>query len=231
MGKADRCSVHYREVEVAERIDIYDANLQHLGDMERIEAHMTGQWHQTFHCWVVSSANGGQVLLQKRSDNMRNFPGLLDVSAAGHLKAGEPVIAGIREVTEELGIQVNQSELQFLGQRVEVADQKNGQKNREYQSVYLYKSETPLSQYNAERGEVTALLWLPISVGMDLFNEKIESATLDGYTYEASSGSSWDPLSMSVTVQTFLPRVQRYYLTTLIMAERLLANAGPLAIS
>jgi isopentenyldiphosphate isomerase len=126
MGKARRRSVHYREVEVAERIDIYDANLHHLGDMERIEAHMTGQWHQTFHCWVVSSANGGQVLLQKRSDNMKNFPGLLD---------------------------------------------------------------------------------------------------------EASSGFSWDPFSMSVTVQTFLPRVQRYYLTTLIMAERLLSNAGPLAIS
>ena len=73
---------------MAERIDIYDANLNHLGAMDRMEAHMQGQWHQTFHCWIVSSVSGGRILLQKRSDSMRNFPRLLDVSAAGHLEAG-----------------------------------------------------------------------------------------------------------------------------------------------
>ncbi|WP_407645941.1 NUDIX hydrolase [Actinacidiphila oryziradicis] len=105
--------------------------------MDRIEAHLQGKWHRTVHCWVVSAERGGQILLQKRSDTMKNFPGLLDVSAAGHLEAGEPVEAGLREVTEELGIEVDRSRLHHLGERVEVADQKNGQRNREYQSVCL----------------------------------------------------------------------------------------------
>ncbi|MFH8616932.1 NUDIX domain-containing protein [Streptomyces sp. NPDC017979] len=216
---------------MAEKIDIYDANLRHLGEMDRIEAHMQGKWHRTFHCWVLSAEKGGQVLLQKRADTMKNFPGLLDVSAAGHLEAGEPVEAGLREVTEELGIEVNRSHLHPLGERVEVADQSNGQRNREYQSVFLYQSDTPLSEYRAEPEEVSALLWLPINSGMRLLTGSESSLTLLGRTYEKSNGTSWEEFEMEVTADSFLPRIQQYYLTTLIMAERLLANAGPLAIS
>ncbi len=97
-------------------------------------------------------------------------------------------------------------------------------------SVYC-RSDIDLSHYEAERNEVAALVWLPIGTGMDLFTGKIESSVLEGYTYEASSGASWDPFRMAVTVETFLPRIQPYYLTALIMAECLLENAGPLAIS
>lgn len=216
---------------MAERIDIYDANLRHLGIMDRVEAHLQGQWHQTFHCWVVSGANGGQILLQKRSDSMRNFPGFLDVSAAGHLKADEPVTAGVREVIEELGIEIDLSKMKFIGRRVEVADQENGQKNREYQSVHLYRSDIPLSDYQPERDEVAALAWLPVKDGMELFTGERDSVALRGYTYEPSSGARWEPYQMTVTVKSFVPRIQSYYLTALIMAERFLTDAGPLAIS
>jgi isopentenyldiphosphate isomerase len=216
---------------LAERIDVYDANLHHLGVMDRIEAHVQGQWHRTFHCWVVSAERGGQLLLQKRSDTMKNFPGLLDVSAAGHLEAGEPVEAGLREVTEELGIEVDRSRLHYLGERVEVADQKNGQRNREYQSVYLYRCDISLSQYRAEPEEVSALVWLPIGSGMSLLTGAAQSLTLLGRAYEKSGGERWEEFEMEVTADSFLPRIQQYYLTALIMAERLLANTGPLAIS
>jgi isopentenyldiphosphate isomerase len=214
-----------------EQIDIYDANLNHVGVMDRIQAHMQGEWHRTFHCWVVSSQEGGQLLIQKRSDNMRNYPGLLDVSAAGHLEAGEPILAGLREVTEELGIDVDPKRLHYLGERVEVADQTNGQRNREYQSIYLYRCDLPLSEYSPQVDEVAGLVWLPVADGLKLFAESIVSATLSGYTFEKSESSIWEPFEMRVTQESFLPRIQRYYLTALIMADRLLKNAGPLAIS
>lgn len=216
---------------MAERIDIYDANLGHLGTMDRIKAHMEGQWHRTFHCWVVSPERDGQVLFQKRSDTMKNYPGLLDVSAAGHLDAGEPVQAGLREVAEELGISVDRSNLHYLGERIEVADQENGQRNREYQSVHLYRCDTALSEYEVEAEEVAALVWLPIESGMKLFIGSEESLTVYGYTFEKSGGNSWDSFKMEITRESFLPRIQPYYLTSLIMAERLLSDAGPLAIS
>nr|WP_230416374.1 NUDIX domain-containing protein [Micromonospora tarapacensis] len=199
--------------------------------MDRIEAHLQGKWHRTFHCWIVSGNDGGALLLQKRADTMRNFPGLLDISAAGHLEAGEPLMAGLREVTEELGLTVAPDSLHHLGERVEVADQSNGQRNREYQSVYLYRCDLPLADYRPAADEVAALVWLPVAAGMDLFTGEIDALTLHGRTFEKSAGARWEEFTLSVTRESFLPRIQRYYLTTLIMAERLLSNAGPLAIS
>ncbi|WBB76683.1 NUDIX domain-containing protein [Micromonospora sp. WMMD1128] len=216
---------------MAERIDIYNANLEPRGSMERIQAHHQGEWHRTFHCWIVSGDDGGALLLQKRSDTMRNFPGLLDVSAAGHLEAGEPVMAGLREVAEELGLTVEPERLHHLGERVEVADQSNGQRNREYQSVFLYRCDRPLGVYRPAADEVAALVWLPVAAGMELFTEKVDDLVLRGHTFERSGGQRWEEFTLPVTRDSFLPRIQRYYLTALIMAERLLSNAGPLAIS
>lgn len=216
---------------MVEYIDIYDANLGHRGVMERIEAHMAGEWHRTFHCWVVSSADGGRLLFQKRSDKMRNYPGLLDVTAAGHLEAGEPVTAGIREVTEELGIAVDPAALHELGERVEVADQSNGQRNREYQSVFMLVHNAALNEYKPDPFEVAALLWLPIVDGFRLLGSEVDSVQVAGRTYEESGGRSWDPVEILVTRESFLPRIQRYYLTSLIMADRLLRGEFPVAIS
>jgi len=216
---------------VVDRIDIYDANLNRIGEMDRIEAHLKGHWHRTFHCWIVSPQNDGQLLFQKRADTMKNFPGLLDVSAAGHLEAGESVIAGVREVTEELGIVLDPTKLRELGERVEVADQANGQRNREYQSVFMYRSDVPLESYKPASDEVAALVWLPISDGFRIFTGSDESLKLSGFTYEVSGGTAWEPFNMTVSRDAFLPRIQRYYLTALIMAGRLLKDETPLAIS
>lgn len=214
---------------MSESIDIYDANLDHLGTMDRIEAHRSGQWHRTFHCWVVSGE--GALLFQKRSDTMRNFPGLLDVSAAGHLDAGESVEDGLREVKEELGIDVSIEDLTYLGDRVEVADQANGQRNREYQAVYLGVTDLPLGSFEPEKEEIAALVWLPLREGMQLFTGETDSLDLEGYSFEYSEDGAWEPFTLPVTRESFLPRIQRYYLTSLIMAERAVSGAGPLAIS
>lgn len=209
---------------MAENLDIYDANLTHIGVMERTEAHLAGQWHRAFHCWVVS-ADG--VLFQQRADTVRSHPGLLDVSAAGHLTAGEPVSSGAREVTEELGIEFAEEDLLFLGDRVEVADLANGYRNREFQAVHMLRCDIPLSGYRPDPAEVQALLWLPIAEGYRLFDGSADTLTLTGYTF----GPEWRPFEREVNREAFVPRIQRYYVTALIMAERLLAGQAPLAIS
>jgi isopentenyldiphosphate isomerase len=211
---------------MGENIDIYDANRSHIGVMDRTQAHLSGQWHRAFHCWVVSD---GQVLLQKRAATVRSNPGKLDVSAAGHLAAGESVMAGAREITEELGIEFDPDDLHFLGERVEVADLPNDYRNREFQSVFLLRHTVALSGYRADPGEVDALVWLPIPDGYRLFDGSIGELTLPGYRFGAAG--AWEPFSMAVTTESFVPRVQRYYVTALIMAERLLAGMRPLAIS
>lgn len=216
---------------MAEMIDIYDANLKHKGVMERIKAHMEGEWHRTFHCWVVSTERGGSLIFQQRSKKMKNFPGLLDVSAAGHIEAGEPIEEGVREVKEELGIDVDESRLIKLGERVEVADQANGQRNREYQSVYMYLTSQQISLYKPEEYEVTALVLLNIQDGFKMFRGEVDKVSMTGCSYEINENGIGEPFTLEATIQSFLPRIQQYYLTSLIMAERLLEGNFNVSIS
>jgi isopentenyldiphosphate isomerase len=67
-------------------------------------------WHLAAHVWVVNPQ--GEILFQQRSINNRNFPGMWDISAAGHVLANETVIQGaIREAKEELGLVIQPYQL------------------------------------------------------------------------------------------------------------------------
>lgn len=211
-----------------EAIDIYDANLGHIGAMDRLEAHMRAQWHRTFHCWVVNGAGSPRILFQMRSSKMANFPSMLDVSAAGHLEAGETVEQGVREVREELGVDFAVDALEFLGDRVEVADQSNGQRNREYQAVYLLRLDEELASYNPQIEEVAGLVWVDLASGLELFSGAVATTRVRGIVHD---GESWEPVERTVSVSDFLPRIQRYYLSACIMGDRMLKGEYPLAIS
>lgn len=215
---------------MAEIIDIYDANLTPIGTMERQQAHKEGHWHKTFHCSVITRQYGGAILFQLRSPEMVNFPNMLDISAAGHLEAGEQVEEGIREVSEELGIPLSKGTLYSLGYRIEVADQKNGQRNREYQAVYILHIDIPLTEYTPQVEEVTGLLWIRINDGLALFSGSHKKAIMQGIQYNKDK-AKWENITREVTIEDFLPRIQNYYLTMCIMAERVLENHLPLSIS
>ena len=104
---------------MSELFDVYDEALNHIGVKARAAVHRDGDWHQVFHCWVIGrDADGGSfVILQKRAPN-KDYPGKIDISAAGHLEAGETVRDGVREIEEELGLQVGFEDLIPLGRRL-----------------------------------------------------------------------------------------------------------------
>ena len=93
---------------MAELLDIFDENLRHLGVKERTAVHRDGDWHRVFHCWVIyrDAAGCDFMVLQKRGPDKDIFPNALDVSVGGHYEAGESMAEGVREVREELGIEV-----------------------------------------------------------------------------------------------------------------------------
>jgi isopentenyl-diphosphate Delta-isomerase len=69
------------------------------------DVHRDGDWHRAVHLWIVTPDR--RVLLQRRADHKESWPGLWDVSVAGHIGAGEsPVEAAVREAREELGLHV-----------------------------------------------------------------------------------------------------------------------------
>lgn len=97
-----------------EPIDVLTADGELTGEaIDKAEAHRTGAWHRAAHVWIVS---GDGVLLQRRASIKENWPGMWDISVAGHVGAGETAVdAAIREAREELGIEIAADELTHIG--------------------------------------------------------------------------------------------------------------------
>ena len=121
-----------------ELIDIFDENMNLLGTALKSQAHREGLWHKTFHCWLARKNDEGRVMvwLQLRNKDKSIYPDMLDVSAAGHVKSGEEVKDGYREVTEELGLSLQKDDLVKMFTTREVY-QEGEVYNREFEVLYM----------------------------------------------------------------------------------------------
>ncbi|MCA0985041.1 NUDIX domain-containing protein [Halobacillus yeomjeoni] len=102
---------------MAEILTVFDENMNVKGEKDRSLVHLEGDWHETFHCWIFEEkGNETFIYFQKRAEHKKEFPGLFDITAAGHVEAGESVLsAGVREVKEELGTTVDEKDLINMG--------------------------------------------------------------------------------------------------------------------
>jgi isopentenyl-diphosphate delta-isomerase len=83
------------------------------------EAHKNGWFHATAHIWFFTSDE--KILLQKRALTKKVFPGIWDISVAGHIGAGEEILEGAkREVFEEIGIEIQEKDLIKIGTELKV---------------------------------------------------------------------------------------------------------------
>jgi len=93
-----------------ELLDFVDEHDVVQGQASRDEIHRQSLMHRACHMLLFNTA--GEVFVQKRSSHKDNDPGLWDSSAAGHVDAGECYIdCAVRELEEELGLQVGREEL------------------------------------------------------------------------------------------------------------------------
>ncbi|WP_394220025.1 NUDIX domain-containing protein [Halobacillus trueperi] len=102
---------------MTEMLTIFDEKEKPIGVKERDKVHEDGNWHETFHCWMFRAEGGNiHLLLQQRADHKKDFPSLFDITAAGHIEAGEDVLlAGVREIEEEVGLTVGAEDLIHQG--------------------------------------------------------------------------------------------------------------------
>lgn len=210
-----------------EILDIYDAKLNHIGTADREEVHRLGYWHQTFHCWIVRSENTKKYVLFQIRDKAKNVePNKLDITAAGHLKAGETKEDGLRELEEELGVKADISQLHYLGIRI-TASENAKQVNKEFAQVYMLHNDTPMEQYLLQEGEVAGLVQIEVTDGLKLCAHEVERVpctvfkpSKDGIYVEDST----------VNFSQFIPRIDSYYYKIFIMADRYFAGNSYLSI-
>ncbi|HEY6139628.1 MAG TPA: NUDIX domain-containing protein [Thermoanaerobaculia bacterium] len=123
----------------------------------KAEVHRDGDWHRAAHVWIVAS--DGRFLLQRRSLRKENYPGLWDVSAAGHLSAGETSReTAVRETFEELGLRIDARELQFIATLRESCALNGGTYiDNEIHDVFVVRRDVDLASLVLQDGEVDAV--------------------------------------------------------------------------
>ncbi|MEK8128406.1 NUDIX domain-containing protein [Paenibacillus filicis] len=199
-----------------ERFDIFDEHKNHLGTEARAEVHARGLWHQTFHCWLWTVVEGRvEVLIQQRHPEKDTFPGLLDISCAGHLLAGESVEDGVRELQEELGVTAAFSELIPCGVVEEEDIIAEDCIDREFCHIHLLRSDRPLEQYVLQPDEVTGLYKLGLEEFRSLADGRFEALTIQGVRLDENGVLI--PYERTVSETDFVPHSSAYY--------RLVANA------
>jgi 8-oxo-dGTP pyrophosphatase MutT (NUDIX family) len=191
-----------------ELIDIFDAERRPLGTALRGRAHREGLWHQTFHCWIVRRDERGVFLIfQRRGPHKDIFPNLLDVSAAGHLAAGEAVADGVRELAEELGLVLPFAALKPLG--MERGEGRfGGLIDREFTHLFLLRHDAPLDSYQPLVAEVPALVQILLEDATRLFAGQADAVAAAGFAWDAGQPQ---PLVISVTPDMIAPRPPGYY--------------------
>jgi isopentenyl-diphosphate Delta-isomerase len=126
------------------------------------EIHRDGDWHRAAHVWIVTPDR--RVILQLRSKRKANYPGLWDVSSAGHVSAGEAVLdAAIRETAEEIGIDISAGELTPIGTFPEQSVLCGGTYlDNEINEVFLVRKAVGESDVKLQPEEVDAVAFVPI---------------------------------------------------------------------
>lgn len=121
-----------------EFLTIYDENLKEISAISREEVHKKGLKHKVVHCWIIEKGkNELFIYFQQRAFNKSDFPGMYDIACAGHVDAGEKAEnAMIRELEEEIGLNINKSELRYIGRKFETFE-KNGFIDDEICEMYL----------------------------------------------------------------------------------------------
>jgi isopentenyldiphosphate isomerase len=190
-----------------EQLKIFDKARKEIGVASREEVHNKGYWHEVFHCWFVSNDD---LLLQLRSERKKENPSLFDITAAGHLLANETVADGVREVKEELGVDVAFEELRSLG-IIDYCSIQGTYIDNEIANVFLYKCDMEMEEFNLQKEEVAGIVKVDFNDFRQLWTGKKDVIRVAGY--EVKADGSKHLINQLVGRDQFVPHPAGYYQT------------------
>tara|TARA_R110002012_G_scaffold206357_2_gene376143 strand:+ start:69 stop:620 length:552 start_codon:yes stop_codon:yes gene_type:complete len=160
------------------------------------EIHSKGYYHNTAHIWFYTKS--GQILLAQRAASKTIYPLLWDVSVAGHVDAGETIKeAAIREIQEEIGLTITETDLQKIGVFPCFQSYDNGISDNEFHHTYIAKLQVPLENLKPQIGEVEALQLVTINQ----FKQLLENS--ENNLYFVASNRTYYEFVIN-TIQTYI---------------------------
>jgi RimJ/RimL family protein N-acetyltransferase/isopentenyldiphosphate isomerase len=204
-----------------ELFDVLRGNGESAGHCKpRWKVHRDGDWHRAIHVWICGIEDGQPFIdVQLRGPNKDTWPGRLDATVGGHLRAGETVAEAYREIEEEAGIAVNFGELVHVGTRRGVNETGPDVRDREIQEVHFLRRDAKLDTYRANPDEVGGF----VRVGIE---DVIGLLTGERQRIPARRTASTDRsvVEIELSIDNFIPTLDRYFLRVAIAARQFLAG-------
>ena len=137
-----------------EKLDVLNERGEFTGKVAtREECHREGLWHRAVYGFIIDK--NSNVLLQKRSQNKKLWPNKWDVTVGGHVDAGEfGRQALIREVKEELGIEIKDDDVKYLIGSTSINEQ-GDIINKHYNECYLITKNIDISDIKIQKEEIS----------------------------------------------------------------------------
>lgn len=207
---------------MAEMFDVYDDRGNWTGIAERGEVHALGLWHNTVHCWLVRQSDEelpnknprrASILFQKRSEHKDTNPGSFDITAAGHLAAGETPQDAVRELEEELGVQATFDQLIEYGVIRESSSGEAGGKayiDAEVSHVYGLVTTMELMDFTLQEEEVSGLYEADADELIALLEGKVDKLSINGVILV---DGKLQPARTDITCSSFVSRDYGYYIS------------------
>lgn len=193
-----------------ELLKIFDENKRQIGVATREEVHRAGHWHEAFHCWFAGGNDEDCIYVQLRSDIKKDYPGLLDITAAGHLLSHEHVLDGVREIEEELGMAVSADQLECMGV-VDYCIANEPFIDKEIAHLFLYRHRGDFSEFILQASEVSGIFKVKLADFSALWFEQCEQIRIQGF--ELDRGGNKVFLDKYVNRNHFVPHEAQYYRT------------------
>lgn len=196
-----------------ELLKFFDEDSKQIGVATRGEVHRLGYWHETFHCWFISKEKGTDyIYLQLRSDAKKDYPSLFDITAAGHILANETVQDGVREVKEELGIDVPFHKLVPLGV-VHDCILNEAFLDNELANVFLYKCDKSFDDFVFQKEEVAGIVKVELNNFHELWLGKRDAIRVKGIKVGNAGNVIW--IDEHVGRDQFVPHQISFFKTVI----------------
>lgn len=194
-----------------ETLSIFDKDYNRLGECPRSQVHEKGYWHETFHCWLAHHDENSEevyIYFQLRSDRKKDYPGLLDITAAGHILSHESIEDGVREIQEELGLDIGFDDLSFAGIIKEVLNG-GGFVDRELANVYLYTKPVTFERFTLQTDELSGMFRTTLQNFEKLFFYEKAQVSSEGFMMN----EEWEKeyITRNISINDFVDHPISYF--------------------
>ena len=134
-----------------EMVDKLDNKKEYLNKVSERHEKIEGEYRQSVHTWIMNSK--GEFLIQKRTPNKKNFPNMWSQTGGGVDSEETTLQAAIRECHEELGINIEKDEIEFM---------LSFKRKYDFVDVWLVKHDYDISTLVLQEDEVSDVMWASI---------------------------------------------------------------------